>query len=53
MAEDAIQVGDRVINLLVPGVFTVVARRGAMLEIESDRGVRMVVRDITVRRLEQ
>ena len=51
MGDDAIRVGDRVINLQVPGVFTVVARRGDMLEIESDRGVRMVVRDINVRRL--
>jgi hypothetical protein len=47
-----IGVGDRVVHLQVPGVFVVLARRGQMLELESDRGLRMAVSDISVRRLE-
>ena len=53
MGEGAIQVGDRVISLQVPGVFTVVARRGRLLEIENERGVRMVVSETSVRQLEE
>ncbi len=53
MAEGAIQVGDRVISLQVPGVFSVVARRDGLLEIENERGVRMIVSETGVRRLEE
>ena len=53
MAGEAIQVGDHVISLMVPGVFTVVARRGRMLEIENERGVRMVVSETSVRLFEE
>jgi hypothetical protein len=49
---EAYQVGDRVVHLQVPGVFVVVGRRGAMLEVESDRGLRMNVHEVAVRRLE-
>jgi hypothetical protein len=53
MAENGtIGVGDRVVHLQVPGVFVVLARRGQMLDLESDRGLRMAVSDISVRRLE-
>jgi hypothetical protein len=51
MAADAIAVGDEVINLQVPGVFRVVARRGAYLEIETAQGLRMTVSESAVRRL--
>jgi len=52
MADDPIKVGDRVINLQVPGVFVVVARRGRVLEIESPEGVAMTVFEGAVRRLD-
>jgi hypothetical protein len=53
MAHEAeIQVGDRVVHLQVPAVFTVIARRGRMLELESERGLRMSVSDIAVRRVD-
>jgi len=52
MAEVAIQLGDKVINLQVPGVFTVVGRRGAWLDIESERGLRMTVHETGLRRVE-
>ena len=49
--EDAIRVGDRVIGLDMPGIFTVVARRGRFVEIESDRGLRRVVHEVALRRV--
>jgi hypothetical protein len=52
MADDAIRVGDRVINLQVPGIFVVLARRGHMLDIESPEGVRMTLIDSAVRRMD-
>jgi hypothetical protein len=51
MADTPIQVGDRVVSLSAPGIFTVVARRGSLLTIENDRGVRLVVAEANVRRL--
>src|SRR5262245_66394939 len=51
MAPDAIQVGDRVINLQVPGIFTVIDRQGSRLVIQTDRGLRMVVLESAVRRV--
>lgn len=51
--EDApIRVGDRVVNLQVPGVFTVVGRRGAFLDVESARGLRMSVHEVGLRRVD-
>jgi hypothetical protein len=47
-----IGVGDRIVHLQVPGVFVVLKRRGRMLDIESQRGLRMAVSDISVRRLD-
>ena len=52
MAETPIQVGDRVINLQMPGVFVVTARRGRLLDIETDEGIAMTVLDSAVRRLD-
>jgi len=53
MAEtNGIEPGDRVVLLQVPGVFVVRGRRGVFLDVESNRGLRMTVRDIQVRRLE-
>ena len=52
MAEEArIQVGDRVIGLDMPGIFTVIGRRGALVEIENDRGLRRVVYEVALRRV--
>ena len=53
MASETIEVGDQVINLQVPGVFTVTARRGTLLEIETAQGLRMTVVEGSVRRLDQ
>src|SRR5438034_10946399 len=36
VSDEAIQIGDRVVHLQVPGVFTVVARRGAFFEVRSE-----------------
>jgi len=52
MVDDPIRVGDRVINLQVPGIFVVVARRGAVIDIETDQGVRMTLIDSAVRRID-
>jgi hypothetical protein len=53
MADDQIRVGDRVINLQMPGIFVVIARRGHILDIESPEGVRMTVFDSAVRRMDE
>ena len=47
-----IEIGDRVVHLQVPGVFTVVGRRGPFLHVESPRGLRMTVHETGVRRVE-
>jgi hypothetical protein len=53
MAEEApIRVGDRVIHLQVPGIFTVVRRRGRMLDLENARGLQMSVHEVGVRRVD-
>jgi hypothetical protein len=52
MAADAIRVGDRVVNLQVPGIFTVIDRRGTLLVIETERGLRMTVQEAQVRRVD-
>ena len=52
MATNGIQVGDRVINLQVPGIFTVLDRDGSLLVIQTGRGLRMTVREAQVRRLD-
>ena len=52
MTEEApVQVGDRVVFLQMPGIFTVIARRGHMLDLESDRGLRRSVHEVSVRRV--
>jgi hypothetical protein len=48
-----IQLGDRVINLQVPGIFTVIDREGTRLVIETARGLRMTVLDSQVRRVDE
>jgi len=53
MAAETIEVGDQVVNLQVPGVFTVLARRGNLLEIETAQGLRMTVQEASVRRLDE
>ncbi len=47
-----IQVGDRVVNLSMPGIFRVVARAGQLLTIETDDGIRMRVMNGNVRRVD-
>jgi hypothetical protein len=49
--EQPIRPGDRVVHLQIPGVCTVVERRGKFLALESDRGVRRLVHEVSVRRL--
>jgi hypothetical protein len=44
-------VGDRVVSLQVPGVFTVVGRRGIFVEIENERGVQLTVAERALRRV--
>ena len=51
MAEQPIQIGDRVINLQVPGIFTVVSRRGPYVDIETEDGLRMTLVEAAVRRV--
>ena len=50
--ESVIRIGDRVVHLQVPGVFVVSGRRGRLLTVESDRGLRMTVHEVAVRRLD-
>ena len=52
MVAPTIQVGDEVINLQVPGLFRVIDRRGALLVIETARGLRMTVLESQLRRLD-
>jgi hypothetical protein len=52
MGARAIQLGDHVINLQVPGIFTVIDRNGELLVIETARGLRMTVLAQQVRRLD-
>jgi hypothetical protein len=52
MGTRAIQLGDKVINLQVPGIFTVIDRNGELLVIETARGLRMTVLAQQVRRLD-
>ena len=52
MATGTIQLGDRVINLQVPGLFTVIDRRGSLLVLETAKGLRMTVLESQVRLLD-
>jgi hypothetical protein len=49
--EAAIVVGDRVVHLQVPGVFTVVAVRGDLIDVENERGLRMTIHRRGLRRV--
>ncbi len=52
MGGGAIQVGDRVISLQVPGIFDVIDRQGQYVVIQTVRGLRMTVLDSQVRRID-
>ena len=52
MGGAVIEMGDRVVNLQMPGIFRVVALRGRVLDIESEQGVRMTVSPGAVRKLD-
>ena len=39
------------VHLQIPGVCVVVARRGKFLEVESDRGLRKLVHEVSLRRV--
>src|SRR5947208_15953085 len=52
VGDEAIRIGDRVVHLQVPGVFTVVTRRGAFFEVENSRGLRMTIHEVALRRLD-
>jgi hypothetical protein len=49
--EEPFRAGDRVVHLQIPGVCIVVARRGKFLEVESDRGLRKLVHEVSLRRV--
>lgn len=49
--DEPIRAGDRVVHLQMPGVCTVLARRGKFLEVESNRGMRKLVHEVSLRRL--
>jgi hypothetical protein len=49
--DTAIQPGDRVVSLQVAGVLRVVARRGRLLDVESDRGLRLTLHEVGLRKL--
>jgi hypothetical protein len=49
--EEPLGPGDRVVHLQIPGVCVVVARRGKFLEVESDRGFRKLVHEVSLRRV--
>jgi hypothetical protein len=51
MGGGAIQVGDRVINLQVPGIFDVIDRQGRYVVIQTAR-LRMTVLDSQLRRVD-
>jgi hypothetical protein len=50
--ESPLRVGDRVVHLQAQGIFTVVGRRGALVEIESERGVRSIMHEVALRRVD-
>jgi hypothetical protein len=50
--ERPIQLGDKVIGTGMPGIFTVVGKRGPMLEIENPRGLRLTVHEVALRRVD-
>lgn len=50
MGEGPLQIGDRVVSLQVPGIFVVLGRKGPLVEIESERGLRMTVAESGLRR---
>ena len=52
MGGDGIQVGDQVVGTQIPGVFTVLELKGWLVEMESDRGLRMTVVRSSLRKLE-
>lgn len=52
MATGPIELGDRVINLQVPGIFTVIDRQGRLLVIQTVKGLRMTVLDSQLRRVD-
>jgi hypothetical protein len=49
--EGPLRVGDRVVHLQMPGIFTVIGRRGKYLDLESDRGLQQTVHEVAVRRV--
>jgi hypothetical protein len=53
MGQNGIELGDRVINLQVPGIFTVIDRVGALLVLQTERGLRMTVAEQQVRRVDE
>lgn len=52
MPEGPLQIGDRVITMQMPGIFTVTGRKGPALDIVSDDGVRLTVSAASLRRID-
>jgi hypothetical protein len=51
MGARAIQLGDQVINLQVPGIFTVIDQQGSLFVIQTAKGLRLAVLESQLRRL--
>jgi hypothetical protein len=52
MADGPLRIGDRVITMQMPGIFTVTGRSGRALDIVSDEGVRLRVMEASLRRMD-
>lgn len=53
MSDGPLQIGDRVITMQMPGIFTVTGRKGRALDIVSDEGVRLTVTEASLRRMDR
>lgn len=51
MSDEPLQIGDRVITMQMPGIFTITGRTGRAMEIVSDDGVRLTVSEASLRRI--
>jgi len=52
MADDRLRIGDRVITMQMPGIFTVTGQSGPALDIVSDEGVHLRVYESSLRRMD-
>jgi len=52
MTNGRLRIGDRVITMQMPGIFTVTGHNGPALDIVSDDGVRLRVYESSLRRMD-